>query len=66
MLGFEYRIEDTEHPSFIKGRVGRVVVNDKKLAYIGEISPEVITNWELEMPVAALELNLTELYELIN
>ena len=65
MLGLEYKTEDTEHTSFIKGRVGRVVVNEKKLAYIGEISPEVITNWELEMPVAALELNLTELFELI-
>ncbi len=65
MLGLEYKTEDTEHTSFIKGRVGRVVVNDKKLAYIGEISPQVITNWELEMPVAALELNLTKLFELI-
>ena len=65
MLGLEYKTEDTEHTSFIKGRVGRVVVNDKKLTYIGEISPQVITNWELEMPVAALELNLTKLFELI-
>jgi len=24
-----------------------------------------IANWKLEMPVAALELNLTELYELL-
>ncbi len=64
-LNLNYEIENTEHESFIKGRVGRVVVNGKKLAYIGEISPEVITNWELEMPVAALELNLTELFELI-
>jgi len=64
MLGLEYKIEDTEHTSFIKGRVGRVIVEGHKLAYIGEISPEVITNWELEMPVAALELNLSELFSL--
>ncbi|MDD5087015.1 MAG: phenylalanine--tRNA ligase subunit beta, partial [Candidatus Nanoarchaeia archaeon] len=64
-LDLNYEIENIEHDSFIKGRVGRVVVNGKKLAYIGEISPEVITNWELEMPVAALELNLTEIFELI-
>ncbi|MBU3941482.1 MAG: phenylalanine--tRNA ligase subunit beta, partial [Nanoarchaeota archaeon] len=48
MLGLEYKTEDTEHTSFIRGRVGRIIVDDKKLAYIGEISPEVITNWELE------------------
>jgi phenylalanyl-tRNA synthetase beta chain len=64
-LDLNYEIENTENSSFIKGRVGRVIVNDKKLAYIGEISPGVITNWELEMPVAALELNLTELFKLI-
>jgi len=64
-LGLEYKTEDTDHKSFIKGRVGRIIVNDKKLAYIGELSPEAITNWELEMPVAALELNLTELFSLI-
>ncbi|PIU02580.1 MAG: phenylalanine--tRNA ligase subunit beta, partial [Candidatus Diapherotrites archaeon CG09_land_8_20_14_0_10_32_12] len=60
-LGLEYKTEDTDHKSFIRGRVGRIIADDKKLAYIGELSPEVITNWELEMPVAALELNLTEL-----
>ncbi len=64
-LDLNYEIENAEHSSFIKGRVGRVVVDGKKMAYIGEISPEVITNWELDMPVAALELNLTELYELL-
>jgi len=64
-LDLKYEIENAEHSSFIRGRVGRIIVDDKKLAYIGEISPEVITNWELEMPVAALELNLTELLRLI-
>ncbi len=64
-LELNYETENTEHSSFIKGRVGRVVADGKKLAYIGEISPSVITNWELEMPVAALELNLTELFSLI-
>ena len=34
----------------------------KKVAYIGEISPSILENWEFEMPVAAFELNLTELF----
>ena len=61
-LGLKYEITEIEHNSFIEGRVGRVIVNGKKIAYIGEINPLVITNWELEMPVTAFELNLTELY----
>ena len=65
-LDLKYEIIETDHNSFIDGRVGRVIVNGKKVAYIGEISPHVINNFELEVPVSAFELNLSELYKLIN
>lgn len=64
-LNFEYKIEETEHNSFIPGRVGRVIVKGEKVAYIGELHPAVLQNWKLEMPVAALELNLTDLFKVI-
>ena len=64
-LGVKYSIEETEHQSFIPGRVGRVIVDGQRLAYIGEIHPKVLTNFALEMPVAALELNVTELFGLL-
>jgi len=65
-LGLEYGIVETDHNSFIEGRLGRVLVNGKKVAYIGEINPIVLQNWALEVPVAAFELNLTELYGIIS
>ncbi len=65
-LGLKYSIENVKHPSFIKGRVGRVVVEGKKVAYIGELSPEVIVNFCVKMPVVAFELNLTDLYSIKN
>ena len=65
-LGLEYEIVEAEHNSFIEGRLGRVRTNGKKVAYIGEINPKIITNWGLEIPVTAFELNLTELYRIIN
>jgi phenylalanyl-tRNA synthetase beta chain len=65
MLDAEYKIEETEHSSFIKGRAARISVKRKDVAYIGEIAPEVLKNWDLVVPVAAFELNLTELFELI-
>ncbi len=65
-LDLKYEIIETEHNSFINGRVGRVITNGKKVAYIGEINPAVLQNWELEMPVTAFELNLSELYGVIN
>lgn len=65
MIGINYEIIEAEMPSFIPGRVGRVVVKGKKVAYIGEMSPVVLENFKLEMPVAALELNLSDLFEII-
>ena len=65
-MGLKYEIIEAEHNSFIDGRVGRVLINGKKIAYIGEINPRIITNWQLEIPVTAFELNLTELYRIIN
>ena len=61
-LDIKYDIEDTEHSSFIPGRVARIIAKNKKIAYIGEIHPAVIENWGLEFPVTAFELNLTELF----
>jgi len=65
-LNLEYSVIETEHSSFIPGRIARVSVNGKGIAYIGEIHPFVIENLTLEMPVAAFELNLTDLFNIIN
>ena len=63
MLALNYKTVAVEHDSFISGRAARAVVNGKKIAYLGEISPLVLKNFELEYPAAAFELNLTDLYE---
>ncbi|HIP89336.1 MAG TPA: phenylalanine--tRNA ligase subunit beta, partial [Thermococcus paralvinellae] len=61
-LGIEYELEETEHGSFIPGRVGKVIVNGKEIGIIGEIHPQVLENWGIEMPVAAFEIFLKPLY----
>ncbi len=65
-FNLKYEITEAEHPSFIEGRAGRVIANGRKIAYIGEISPSAVANWELGVPASAFELNLTEFFELIN
>jgi len=65
-LDVKYEMMDTEHPSFIPGRVGRVNVEGKGVAYIGELHPKTLTSFALEMPVVAFELNLTDLFEVMN
>ena len=63
MIGIKYSVEETEHESFIPGRVIKIIVNNKPIGFLGEIHPSVLRNFALEMPVAAMEINLTELFE---
>ena len=62
MFDLRYGMMEAEHPSFIPGRTGRVTMNNEKVAYIGEFAPEVTKNFDLDMPAACFELNLTDLY----
>jgi phenylalanyl-tRNA synthetase beta chain len=57
-LGVAWQIKETQHPSFIEGRVGAVLVEGKKVGVLGEINPCVLESWKLENPVAAFEVNL--------
>lgn len=63
-LGFEFELRDVDHSSFIDGRTGSVLIGDREVGVIGEIHPQVLENWKLEDPVAAMELNVEELYRI--
>jgi len=63
-LNLEYQVENFEHNSFIPGRVGRLLCKGKEIGYIGELHPLVLSNFSLETPVAALELDLIGLFEI--
>ncbi|MDP3916899.1 MAG: phenylalanine--tRNA ligase subunit beta [Nanoarchaeota archaeon] len=61
-IGLTSMYKEAEHKTFIKGRVARVSVENKEVAYIGEIHPEVLNNFEIDNPVSIIELNLTDLF----
>lgn len=52
------------HRSFIEGRCANVFVGAYKLGILGEIHPEVLNNFDLEMPSAGLEVNLRMIQEM--
>jgi phenylalanyl-tRNA synthetase beta chain len=58
-MGWEIEMKATEHPSFIKGRAAEIIFRKKRVGVFGEIHPQVLTNFQLEQPVAMLELDLT-------
>jgi len=61
-----YEIRETENPSFINGRVGEIFVgtgNNKEnkkesIGFIGEISPNILKNNKIKMPVSSLETSI--------
>ncbi len=59
-LGTNCEMEETEHNSFIKGRVARILVNKKRIGFVGEISPQVLENFGILVPVSGFEINLSE------
>jgi phenylalanyl-tRNA synthetase beta chain len=61
--GVNWVIKETAHPSFIEGRVGKVIVNGEEIGVVGEISPRVLENWKLENPAAAFEINLQKVLD---
>ncbi len=67
-LNVHYEVKEGDHSSFIPGRFARVVVQGKdvvEIAHLGEIHPEVLHHFGLEMPTCCLEVNLKELFEIV-
>ncbi|MBI3034508.1 phenylalanine--tRNA ligase subunit beta [Candidatus Woesearchaeota archaeon] len=62
-LGIKYSITEKEHKSFIKGRSASLIVAGREVGIFGEINPAVLSNWGIEMPVSAVEINISDLYE---
>lgn len=58
-----YTLEPLSHPSFLEGRAGHIVSDGVALGVIGELHPEVLERWQIAVPVAAFEVNLTQLAE---
>ena len=64
-LGMEYTLKASRHPSFIEGRMAEVIIKNKPVGIVGELHPQVLENWKLEMPVAAFELNLEKIFGML-
>lgn len=60
-LGINYLLKEVENSTFISGRCGKIIMKGKEVGIIGEVHPQVLRNWKLEVPCAAFELNLDEL-----
>ncbi|MBT7903422.1 phenylalanine--tRNA ligase subunit beta [Candidatus Woesearchaeota archaeon] len=75
-LNLNYETTTNEHNSLIRGRSANISCEFKTnltgtdddtksitLGYIGELNPEILEKWGIEMPVSCFELNLSKLFE---
>jgi phenylalanyl-tRNA synthetase beta chain len=54
--GTKYEIKNNDHPAFVEGRCASVICNNKEIGVFGELHPKTITNFELEYPIIAFEV----------
>jgi phenylalanyl-tRNA synthetase beta chain len=60
-LGIKIKLEEFDSKIFIKGRSAKIVdENGKEIGIVGEIAPEVLNFFELELPVVGFEITYKE------
>ncbi|MFW9811396.1 MAG: phenylalanine--tRNA ligase subunit beta [Candidatus Thorarchaeota archaeon] len=57
-LDKKFKFISIDNPAFIEGRAAHISVNNIQVGYLGEISPQVLTNFGIGYPVVAFEIHL--------
>ncbi|HXZ98252.1 MAG TPA: phenylalanine--tRNA ligase subunit beta [Candidatus Acidoferrum sp.] len=60
-LGQVVRMTELKHGSFVEGRAATVWIGEKQVGIVGEFHPQVLENWGIQNPAAALELDVQAL-----
>ncbi len=64
-LGLPFELKQREHPAFIGGRCGTILTGGTDVGIIGELHPDVLLAWDLEVPAACFEVDVGEMYRAI-
>jgi phenylalanyl-tRNA synthetase beta chain len=57
-LSIEPKLVPLEDPRFLPGRAAEIRVGGRRVGIMGEIHPQCLENWGIQMPCAAVELSL--------
>jgi phenylalanyl-tRNA synthetase beta chain len=65
MINLEITFSETEKSPayFVEGRTAEIILNKKRIGFLGEIHPKVLREWKIKMPVAVFEINLEEVFK---
>ncbi|MFP4643778.1 MAG: phenylalanine--tRNA ligase subunit beta [Spirochaetales bacterium] len=62
-LNVDYELAESDDQRFLPGRRAEVMAGGRSLGVIGEVHPQVLENWGVEMPCAACEIDVRMLME---
>lgn len=57
-LNLDYKIKEACDVHFIPGRCANILVGNIQVGVFGELSPKVLANWEIYMPIVATEIDV--------
>lgn len=65
-IGVTYTLRPSDYKTFIDGRGAEIVCDNDTIGYFGEVSPEVITNFEITHPVIMFEIVIQPFVEKVS
>lgn len=60
-LGYSHELVELDDPRFISGRTAAIVVDGRRVGIFGEVHPQVLENWGIQVPCAAGEIDMDAL-----
>ncbi len=61
----EWELKPYDQLPFLEGRAAKITVNSRDIGMLGEIHPQVLENWGITLPAAAIELYIHEILHLL-
>jgi len=58
-----YELQELEDPRFIKGRSAKIMYNGRYAGMFGEVHPQVLENWGIQVPCTCCEIDLDTIME---
>lgn len=58
-MSTEHTLSACDYPTFIKGRGASIIVDGRPIGVFGEVSPKVVTDFDITHPVIMFELDLS-------
>ncbi|NPA76828.1 MAG: phenylalanine--tRNA ligase subunit beta [Candidatus Diapherotrites archaeon] len=64
-IGVSYELHARDYPFYIPGRSAEILAGGRSIGHVGEVHPEVLEAFGIGVPIAAFELSLSQILEVL-